>query len=206
MIRALLSHHLDRVKRGQVKSAIRNCHVSGLHSVMLHDEPGNRIRLFYADASNRLWWTGEQVDRMPLAIHSHHCDVRLVGVFGNALSLSFDIDNEVGIDLTKCRFESAITGGGGKLTSRGQTRRLRKVSACPLSFGRVEELRADELHTVTVPAGQDAAWLVIEGAEDPDYVSVCYTNYPHWSADYLYGRAEQGEVATWIARALEGCP
>lgn len=205
MITALLAHHLDRAKRGEIKNAIRNCHVSGLHSVVLHDEPGNGIRMFYADECHGLAWNEGGRDPMPLAIHSHHRDITLVGVFGAAESLRYHIGGDGGVRLTKCRFESAITGKrGGELVSRGVTRHLWMHERTVLSLGVESHLAADELHTVTVPPRTPAAWLVIEGAEDPDYVSTCYTNRPSWDAGFLYITPKRDEVATWISAALTG--
>jgi hypothetical protein len=208
MIRALLEHHLDRARRGLLtKNAIADCHVTGLHSIVLHDEPENRIRLFYAAADHCMHWSGEKEDRMPLAIHSHHCDVKLHGVCGRAYSRVYNIDDSSTseLELTKCRFQSAITGeGGGKLVSRNTTRFLRLCRVSRLGHGDTcHELEADELHTVTVAAGKEAAWLVIEGREDPDYLSVCYTNFPYWNADYLYKKAQPDEVVSWLSRVIE---
>lgn len=211
MIRAFLEHHLARARRGAIpsKAAIRHCHASGLHSVMLHDEAENRIRMFFADKDHQLAWDERGKTPMPLAVHSHHCDVTLVGIFGGAKTLHFQLGQaDGGYAVTKCRFESAITGDGhGKLTSRGVTRHLwiHSELTTVLQTGQHVAMPADALHTVTVPQGSDAAWLVFEGPEDPDYQSLCYTNYPHWSPGLLYRTPDQVEVVGWIERALEGC-
>jgi hypothetical protein len=205
VIRALLQHHLERARRGEIKNALRNCHVYGLQSVVLHDAPGNRIRLFCAADDHHMAWEERGKQPMPLAIHQHHCDVTLVGVFGSAASLEFQLGGDGGYDLTKCRFDSAITGAGA-LVSRGVKRHLWITHRVTLNHGVSAAMRADVLHTVTVPDGQSAAWLVLEGAEDPDYLSVCYTNNPTWDPSHLYRKPEREEVAAWLFKALEGCP
>ena len=203
MIRAFLEHHLDRARRGQFHNAIGDCHVKGLHSLVLNEEPGNRIRMFYASQFHHLAWGERGNQPMPLAIHTHHCDVTLVGIFGTAASLEYQLGGEGGVDLFKCRFDSAITGAGA-LVSRGTHRHLWMTRRVVLNHGASAAMRADVLHTVIVPERQAAAWLVIEGAEDPDFVSVCYTNRPIWDPSQLYRKPIQSEVESWLRDAIAG--
>ncbi len=201
MIRAFLEHHQERAERGEL-TGLWNCHVHGLHSVVLHDEPGNRLRMFYAAPDHKMAWSGVPTEPMPLAIHTHHCDVKLVGIMGRASSRCYRIDASSDLELQKCRFDSAITGGG-QLVARGRTRRLGLVGAYQLGGSDPSQwLEADELHTVAVPQGEEAAWLVIEGANDPDYQSVCYTNQPEWKPFGLYKKADSRSVNGWLLRVL----
>lgn len=202
MIHELLEHHLERAQERGIKNAISNCHVYGLTSIMLHDEPGNRIRLFHASYDHGLGWDRSSASLMPLAIHAHHCSVRLVGLFGQAESLVYR-DSTAGQRLHQCLFVSPIgTKDRPRLIDTGRQRSLELYRAQELTGGKHQRLTAYELHTVTVPHGREAAWLVIEGAEDRAYQPWCFTNNPKWDPTGLYRKATALETVDAIASTI----
>jgi hypothetical protein len=190
---ALLKHHLMRAERGEIKNVIHNCHVIGLHSIMLHDEPGNRVRLFVAGKNHRLWGTP-----MPLAIHAHHCDVVLVGVSGTVNNLRYELGGAGAIRTREYRYESGVTGTVS-LTPTGQEVSLTQVDLRPVTSGVSASMGASELHTVKVDRYHAASWFVIEGAEDPEYDSLCYTNNPSFDPSQLYVRGSSAAAASLLA-------
>jgi len=195
----LIRHHLRRAQAGEQFNALRDCHVKGLHSIVLREEP-HRVRVFYADLNHQLEWRGRLCDDMPLAIHSHHCDIRLDLLFGEVYSPIYRFSSWPGsLPLSICRFESAITGGGSLKPLR-RKRRLRLHESFPLG---TQHLKANEMHTVVVPERQEAAWLVTEGKEDPKYEPLCYTNMPKWSPKGLYQPVGPAVVAHWLGRIVE---
>lgn len=194
MIRAFLNHHADRLHRGGRVNALMNCHVRGLASVMLHDEPGNRVRLFYATAEHELWRNRDPLPAdMNLAVHPHHCDITLVLVFGRVCNTRYvALPNAEG-DFHGCRYDSAINGGAGGLFKTGDRFALQKVQQGWL-YPTGDRMRAAELHSIYVPKGEQAAWLVLEGNADPSYLPVCYTRNPDFSNVGMYQPMERGEV------------
>lgn len=177
MLASLLQHHLDRALRGVTYNAIAHCHAMGLHSIMLHDAPENRIRMFVTDTGHDLYTNNGSSSHMSLAVHAHHCDVRFVNVFGNAENHRYRMVPD-GVSLAppwhEMDYVSAITTGGpGSLTPTGKRAWGVRTAIERLADNPV--MRADEMHTIYVPISERAAWLVIEGREDPDYDSKCWT-------------------------------
>lgn len=194
MIRAFLNHHADRLHRGGKLNALMHCHVRGLASVMLHDEPGNRVRLFYATTEHEMWRNEHPLTReMNLAVHPHHCDLTLALVFGRVCNTRFvALPSEAG-DFHECRYDSAINGGAGGLARTGKTFVLQKVQQGWL-YPSGDRMRADELHSIYVPKGEQAAWLVLEGNENPSYQPVCYTRNPVFDPAGMYQPMELVDV------------
>lgn len=202
MIKDLLLHHAERAHRGHAYNALQNCHARGVWSVVLHDEPENRIRMFFASAEHDL--DQRRRGRFTLGIHPHHCDVCLVPIFGPVENWRYIVTSEAdhtALCLTRCRYQSAITGGGGRLIPDGHAWLQRQYGRRDALADGAISMRARELHTIHVPAGQRSAWLVIEGAEDPFYQSVCYTDTPDFDAAGLYVPAQPSEVFYLLTQA-----
>jgi hypothetical protein len=205
MIFPFLHHHLERARRGEVTNVLQHCHVRGLWSLMLHDEPGNRVRLFYADESHELGPNAGVLalrpgEPMTLAIHAHHCDVTLVRVFGEVDNITVAVarDPDDG-PLYRCMYESAITGEGGRLVNTGERFRYGMTELDQINrLG--SQMTARTLHTIAVEAETEAAWLVFEGREDPAYVPECFTNNPVFDSSGMY--LQRPEMAVSI---LESC-
>ncbi len=184
MLKSFLAHHIDRAKRGEL-SCIKNCHVYGLWSVMLHDEPGNRIRLFYADTRHHLYKNARALDRMSLGYHAHHSDIRLIGVHGFVKNVETPLELDPNGELRRYRYSSKILTGESCLKELGgrykDTLTIERILGVNDIF-----MPADRCHTIIVPRNEDASWIVIEGKQDPSYVSECYTDNTTWNSDNLY--------------------
>jgi hypothetical protein len=186
MIHALLNHHAKRIINRDSCNALMDCHVKGLLSIMLQDEPGNRIRMFYATDDHQLHQrAGAHNPDMTLAVHPHHCDITLVKVFGEVWNDTFRMEeNETG-SYHECRYSSKINCGRGGLEDTG-----RRFIATDYMRRQINQygtyMDAKQLHSIYVPQGTEAAWLVIEGREDETYESVCYTTNPHFDPDGMY--------------------
>jgi hypothetical protein len=205
MILPFLYHHIDRAKRGEIINAIADCHVKGLTSIMLHEAPGNSIRLFYAHADHEMHWSCDMADPMPLAIHAHRTDISLVGLFGEAASIVYK--RQQGAPwFQACRFASQIADGEASLVALNRWVSLAEDRARLLCFGSDQHLDARELHTVTVPRGQAAAWLVMEGCVDEDPSSICYTNNPTWNPEGLYRPASCELALSVLASVAQRLP
>jgi hypothetical protein len=193
MIKSFLFHHVGRARRGEITNALKNCHVRGLTSIMLHDEPGNRIRLFFAQIDHELHRNGPTIPSdMTLGIHPHHSDITLIRVFGRPQNWVFNLQANSEGPLHQCLYSSQINDGKGGLFPTSA-----RFSVAQVNGGDFHELplRADVLHTVYVPKNEVAAWLVIEGKKDPSYEPVCYTANPVFNPDGMYQKIETENVA-----------
>jgi hypothetical protein len=169
-----LEHHQERAARGVEYNALRNCHAIGLHSIMLHDEPGNRVRIFVANANHTL--CRNRGDRYSVAIHPHHCDVRLIGLYGPAVNDVYALTPNPHGDFREMEYRSAITHGVAHFRRTGRRADAHAIAHQPLSTS--PKLSAHQLHSIFLPASYIAAWLVVEGAEWREYESLCWTNDP----------------------------
>lgn len=171
VIKHLLQHHLERAKRGIQYNAIADCHAKGMDSIVLHEEPGNRVRMYVANHWHELH--ENRSGPFSVAIHAHHCDIRLLGLHGDAFSDVYALTPHKGGDFAEMRYTSGVTGDSS-LTPTGRRAYAHRLKSDPL-LGHAA-MRAHQLHTVFVPMFKEAAWLVVEGTEDEKYESVCWTN------------------------------
>lgn len=199
MLKTFLAHHADRAMRGVKYNAIKHCHARGLDSIMLHDEPGNRIRMFIAQHNHELHLNRSPA--MTLAVHSHHCDVRFVNVYGDAQNDRFRVMLDPMGNFHEMDYKSAIITGTGSLTPTGARGVMIEVGYEPLANNPV--MRANEMHTIWAAPGP-CAWLVIEGVEDGDYDSRCWTrNTKPVDFTRLYHSMTQAEVAARLQAAAQ---
>lgn len=190
---ALLRHHAARFAAGAPCNAVDNCHALGLASVMLHDEPGNRMRVFIASAEHDLWRNAPK-ETYSVAIHAHHCDVTLVGIHGLARSDEYALVPTPKGEFQRFAYRSALaTGQTGTLEPTGERANVHRVERTLLTH-EAAALQAHQLHTIHVPRGEAAAWLVLEGKEDPGYASFCWSNADGANLEGYYG-AISGEAA-----------
>lgn len=205
MLKAYLEAQLDRALRNEITNGLRHCHAKGLYSIVFHDEPGNRVRMFVAGDEHDLHRNELQTTSrtpMTLAIHPHHCDLRFVRIFGQPENHVYRVMGDDNGKLHEMVYKSGITGTTGSLTPTGF--KFTPIRTSKALIGDNTVMRADELHTIVVPYATSAAWLVIEGRNDPDYKSVCYTNDPKPDMTGLYEPMTTPQIAATINTALRG--
>lgn len=153
--------------------SIRNCHALGVDSLLFRDTPGAMIRAFVCRPEHELWLNCPTlVYPFSVGLHPHHCDVTLAPIYGNA----FNVTHVLGFGNTMLQayqYESEITGTGGKFTRLGFSRGFNLQKTL---IGKPIAMKAREIHTIYVPQGEGAAWYVCEGAENPNYRSITYSN------------------------------
>ena len=191
----LLSHLYIR---GKV-TGLYNCHVMGLHSLMLQDEPENRIRMFVATSAHQLH-PGPGHENMPLAVHPHHCDVTLINLYGFPMNHVYRRALGPG-DWNRCSYSSGVTGTPA-LTVVNSGVHLHRTEQHILS-DKGTFLPASTLHAISLPAGDSAAWLVLEGQEDPNYESYCYTKNPKFDPTNLYQPMDKDEASEMLRSITE---
>jgi hypothetical protein len=165
---------VDRCDLGQIAAkSLRNCHAEGLDSIMFDDTPEDRVRCFVAHESHNLY-RNSAGNKLSVAFHSHHCDVKLVPIFGEVWNVS-TIGANGGLVYQAYEYHSEITNGSGsfKRAHEDLDWRVRLVGH---ELTRPFQMAAKDVHTVFVPADKSAAWFVYEGAEDPDYNGLAWSN------------------------------
>ena len=157
-----------------------NCHVRGLHSVVLRPSP-RMTRIFFTTPNHEMFSPDH------LAIHSHHCDLWLCPIYGEESIQNWTPSR--GTHSSKrifkgFKFDSAITGGG-KFVPTGNDQ---EMSLSPTTLRKPLELLAYEYHTVTVAPGARSAWMVLERQEDPLYNPTCWStqDLSQWTPNGLY--------------------
>lgn len=194
----LLQHHAERARRGVEYNALANCHADGMDSIVLHDEPGNRVRMFYADWHHTLHRNRDGA--FSIAIHAHHCDIRLVGLFGRASNDVYALTPHASGPFAEMDYTSGVTGESS-LKPTGARAFAHLLRSDPLT-GAVT-LKAHEMHTIYLRESQRAAWLVIEGAEDEHYAPRCWTNDPRpFNPAGLYERMTPAAVAGRLSTVI----
>jgi len=175
-MKALIKHYFKNNQKEVLAKSFLNCHIKGLHSIMLSDSPGKMIRLYITDKNHEL---RENV----LSVHSHHCNLTLICMHGLFMNKEYsEVDPDAGskenssllYTFNKFKYVSAIKEGESKFLLLGE-QILRYKNIEYVYQGHSLYLEADQLHSVHVNQGEIAAWLVLEGEEDPDYESVCYS-------------------------------
>lgn len=150
-MKALIAHHLARARTGIEYNALRHCHVKNVYSIVLHDEPGNRVRMFFAGPLHELWRNVPDCvgNSDTLAVHPRHCDVRLVKLFGDVTNYRMGIVPRSEGAWHEFKYVSAITTNGpGSLTATG--RRAELLVVARLIAAQFQFLSTHELFRVDI--------------------------------------------------------
>lgn len=169
-MKGLLNHLLRQNWETILKKSLKNCHVRGLHSIMLIDSPGQTVRLYIAGRDHEM--AGDN-----LALHPHHCNLTLEVVRGKINNIIYRTGRGDGYTRGKWLYQSQITTGKmGFTLIDAADRSLCLDSSKHLRHGDVIGMNASTIHTVKVDEGQVAAWFVYEGMEDTNYEPYCWAN------------------------------
>lgn len=157
-----------------VEKSLRNCHTSGLDSIMFKEERDISIRMFVARASHDFWKNDPKaMQTFSIGLHPHHRDITIVPIHGQLYNIVLsDGPKAVRRDVSWYEYSSAI-GGEGKF------RKLFGNYNLGLELERIVYPRfmsAAEMHSVYVPKGEVAAWYVIGGKENAFHISGMYSN------------------------------
>jgi len=159
-----------------------NCHSVGLHSFPLSLKDGLYRRVFYADKNHNLWKTKP----FEIAIHPHHVDIKIKVLDGVLFNSLFEV-SEKGKDFQSFVWDSHILNGNGGFKKVG-TEKLLHTSIIGYEKGDETIMKSCELHTVYVPKGDTAVWVIEEEIATCGYNPINYsnTNLEEWKPDGLY--------------------
>ena len=188
--------NLDSIPDSTLMMSYKNCHVAGLHSIVLNNNMGKLTRFFCADKTHNMHKNLSNL-MFSLGVHDHKYDLTLTNLFGRAINVNFSVEQ---VEFPNKGNVSFHTFSDGKAT-RGDTyipRALLKQTTLECLSDKPMFIDKDSLHTVYVPKGEPAAWLVEEGEEVKDFTRL-YTNTPVISENTNYQRfSDANEVREFI--------
>lgn len=182
----IVRHFLSTNLETMLAKSVINCHVAGLDSVVFDIEPGRVTRLFIAQTNHELWDYDTKKAIFPISFHGHHCDLTLIPVAGyfqnivaSPCAKSPYSSGPRPSTYNKFIYKSKLAGKDGGFHKVGN-QALHISSLIWYSANGISnylELKAQDLHTITVQRNTMAAWMVYEGKEDSDYQPYCYSQY-----------------------------
>ena len=187
--------------------SLQNCHAKDLYSIVLEkNSDGSLLRMFHAGPNHDLWknMIDSDEETLGLAIHSHHCDIEILGVSGEMHNLIYEVNKDPSLaernelELNSFKYTSSILQGKKKAKFVKQGFEfLYQTDHTSITENVQYKMAAHQMHTVYVEKGKTAAWLILEGKEDPDYTSVCYSNddLENFPFEEYYLPADETEVA-----------
>ena len=155
-----------------ISASLINCHAAGMDSIVFK-ESAPMIRAFVARPEHNLWMNTTTLEsNLSVAIHMHRQDITMVPIFGEIANVHPDFRYNHFL-FHAYQYDSQILDGKGGFGSVNENIRAGLI-AMPLLMPTF--LGGSVFHTVYVPKGQSAAWLICEGAKNAGYSSVCFTN------------------------------
>lgn len=134
-----------------------NCHVKGLHSIVLKNNHGILTRCFFTEKDHTMHLNINSKLNLPLGIHNHRYGIRLNQVSGEAVNILYK-ENKPLNNISKFKYDSEILGGSGASFVG-----FSGVEVCGVSKFTDIYMAHHELHTVFVPKGCMSSWVVMEG-------------------------------------------
>lgn len=172
-----------------IKSSLINCHAIGLDSIVLKPAP-NMVRIFIARGYEHTLWRNNPDTNEPysVGVHPHHCDITMVPLLGSIANIVLSSGSPTH-KLHQFKYRSTITGRAGDGSVFKYTGKDVRVSLHHQPLRYPTQLLASALHTVYVPKGKWAAWMICEGREWPNYEPLTLSNHrldTTYSATGLY--------------------
>lgn len=133
------------------------------------------VRMFVTTPDHDLWRVSGGIPSS-IAFHSHQTDLRLETVRGGFSNWMLKPVGTYGFShrLHGFRWDSKIIGGAGRFSAVPDVL-CGKAEEVWIGPGFVASMGSAEIHTVDVPRRERTAWLVTEGARDPNYSPVSYS-------------------------------
>ena len=152
----------------------KNCHAPNVHSIVLSKSSDNRLtRVFLVMPDHTLWHNGNRFSAYSVGIHDHQYDLEITSIFGSVTHMLYEQGiNRFAEKLYRYQFKSGGCNGDPVVTPMGKEL-VSPTSVYLLSGNKF--LTHDRLHTLSVPEGETAAWMVTEGERRKDTTTL-FTN------------------------------
>jgi len=198
LIQHLIQNNMDEI----IKDSYLNCHVHGLHSLMLINNPKCRVRMYVAEAGcplkdcspDKIKFGGD----LPLGFHAHHCDLTfeiVKGTLTNWVIFPSEFAGQIkGFKGYKFRSPILEEAGGFELIYKSlhvTTDRVERLYKGQTSF-----MKASEFHTVSIDNNEVVAWLVYEGQENElfDNLTISNVDLLNGSFEGLYIKPDKSDI------------
>jgi len=183
-MKALIQHLLANNINEIMAKSLLDCHVKGVHSIMLLESPGKTIRLYIATEEHELWRNtilNALLGYSSVGYHAHHCALTLHCIYGdilNSIITEKGVDKETPLTLNRWNYKSPVTNAKGyfELPADMPCDHFKVSNQQWINEKGYLYLKASDIHTVYVRKKEKAAWLVYEGREDPLYKPYCWSN------------------------------
>lgn len=171
-----------------LSASLTNCHVTGLDSIVFK-ESAPMVRVYVAHVNHVLWRNNpEDGHIMSLGFHQHRQDITMVPLFGTVCNVHPDllVRNKPKYQFYGYSYSSQIADGKGGFTrlrdgiDNGMTYSIQQLDVPTF-------LKGDMPHSVYVPKGETAAWMICEGRPNEYYDSALWTNDPNLESADLSG-------------------
>lgn len=126
--------------------------------------------------------------------------IHLLGQFTNVTMGLTSSQDPRGISLPRYLYQTPIQGQSGSFKLDGQStvyvEESRLFVENPWGHNKIQFMPAQQHHTMYVESGLEAAWLLIEGAEDPNYIPYSYSdaNLATFAFTEHYGKLTSAET------------
>lgn len=188
-MKSLIQHALADHPEEILKHSLKNCHVRGMHSLML-ETSWRKIRMFYTTPEHELWRNTPENYHEGLSVwfHPHHCNISLAPLVGEILNWGIEEAAQWDILLDRYKFTSHINSWKWGFEKLQAWVKLTTTKILEVSSGESIFLSAQEMHTVWVQRWEEVAWMVLEGKENQHHDDKCYSNssLESWSPEWLY--------------------
>ena len=186
-----LKHLIKTNTKFIIENSYHDVHARGVDSLMLYKSPDLGIRVFIAQEHHELYrnmpfsikpFRGSELS---VAVHRHRYPVTLIPIAGHIYNIEFfDADSYVPghnkvieVCLEEFQYKSALKGVGSFKSSLRYKNFLQGEQNFEMPLNVPVYMNMDQYHTIYVPEGQKAIWLVLEGREDEEnYESLSYSN------------------------------
>ncbi len=161
----------------KVYKSIKDCHAIGVNSIVLEQNDKKLIRVFYTKPHHVIWKNKDPFSKeLAIAFHSHHCDISIEVVYGIMTNITATVKKEISSsNICGWKFQSAIKNTNGSF-EKSNNFTLESIEEETIGPKKLIVMPANKLHTVYVEQDKEAAWIIREGNEDPNYDNTCYSN------------------------------
>ncbi len=186
-MKALIEHLLHENKAEILSKSLLNCHIKGLHSIMLSECPEKTIRLYIAEHGNELHlnsFNHFKNGEMSVGFHPHHCNITISVIKGNLFNFIVEESENGTLSVDKYLYNSEITKAKIGFSLYEKNVALSRIADFCIPFGKSCYMNATEIHTVYCDPNEVTAWLVFEGKENPNYEPFTYAPINLEAADF----------------------
>ena len=160
---------LDKASDEDLMMSMKDCHIKGLHSIVLYCDKFDRLLRLYLTTPNHQMHNNMRDDlNINLGVHNHRYDLQLTAVHGKAANITYRLSD------SRC---SNLRVDVYKYYNKDKYVKLDRAFLKRKSLKLIDNTFMDksELHTVYVRANETASWLVQEGFEVEDH-TLLYTS------------------------------